>query len=831
MAEKTDKNKARIIPDRVKKQLYALSGNECANPSCHNKLVYPDDDAKDDQICHIEAASANGPRFNPNQTDDERRSFDNLILLCHKCHDMIDNNPDAYTVELLKKWKRDHEAKYKDNYKPKTFSFSVPQGLLPRDKEVDTLYDGIINNRFFNLVGVGGSGKSSLAALMKQKHENNFNEIVYVTVNNNIKDDVVSKINGILNVVEKDADNKYETVISYLDVNFKSENPNLLILDINKTEKNEDDKIAAKELKTTLDNWDVLIISREPFKGFKSLNLNQNEDIVFLKELFLERAGREKYENFGQFDELFKTICHSPILAEQLGLYLNKLPTQSLDDIKAIFLDANFREEELENRNDTLITFLKKLIDYNSFKGNEKDLLRHFVLWQSEYIGYNVIKNLMNGVFASDGDFKNAIVSLSQRAILTTDGKESYKLHGLLAESLRGQINIAEQDYSVYLWNIQEIIEYDYYDFIQYADCIGNSMSKYDIVSEFLYGLLNNVGSKMKKSWKTDYAKRLYEKYILIVSNKVATHPNNTDYKNDLAKGYINFAILYDDKSAEAKYLKSIEISQQLPKDNYDYLDTMALAYNNLANLQSNHLKDYKSSEKNYKNAIIVREKMPKDNPDYQNNLATIYYNLALLQKNDLNDYKSAGINYKNAIEIKEKLPKDDPKYQYWLAAAYGNLANLQIKHLNDYKSAEINYKKEIETKERFANNPEYQDGLALAYYNLAILQRDYLKDYKSAEDNFKKAIEIEEPLLAVNWQIFLIRWVRWNVGLAELYYYCVNKTDTAKDILEEIMPLAEEYLVEKPNDKETIDVNRWIRNLLAEINTNNNDVLQIVFA
>lgn len=102
---------ARDYFDRDIKLLYALSGNECANPSCSNKLVSPDDNAKDDQICHIEAASSNGPRYNPNQTDDERRGFDNLILLCHKCHDMIDNNPTIYTVELLKKWKKNHQEK------------------------------------------------------------------------------------------------------------------------------------------------------------------------------------------------------------------------------------------------------------------------------------------------------------------------------------------------------------------------------------------------------------------------------------------------------------------------------------------------------------------------------------------------------------------------------------------------------------------------------------------------------------------------------------------------------------------------------------------------
>lgn len=38
------------------------------------------------KICHIEASEEEGSRYNPNQTDNERRSFDNLILLCEKHH-------------------------------------------------------------------------------------------------------------------------------------------------------------------------------------------------------------------------------------------------------------------------------------------------------------------------------------------------------------------------------------------------------------------------------------------------------------------------------------------------------------------------------------------------------------------------------------------------------------------------------------------------------------------------------------------------------------------------------------------------------------------------
>lgn len=95
------------------KRLFALSGCECANPSCTNKLIAKDYNSILGEICHIEAASPDGPRYNPSQSDDQRRDFDNLILLCESCHKIIDNkaNEDDYPVELLKKWKKNHQEK------------------------------------------------------------------------------------------------------------------------------------------------------------------------------------------------------------------------------------------------------------------------------------------------------------------------------------------------------------------------------------------------------------------------------------------------------------------------------------------------------------------------------------------------------------------------------------------------------------------------------------------------------------------------------------------------------------------------------------------------
>ena len=601
---------ARYISDRVKKQLYALSGNECANPLCHNKLVYPDDNAKDDQICHIEAASPDGPRYNPNQTDEERRGFDNLILLCHRCHDMIDNNPDIYTVEVLKKWKQEHEDIYKNTNKEKVFSFSVPDGLLSRDKEADNLFDQIINNRFFNLVGIGGSGKSSLVYLMMQKHKDDFNEIADVVVNNNIKDDFIEQINKTLNLEFEKKEETFSELTAYLRNNFNSEYPNLLVLDINETsDKTQNDEIINTIIKNKdiLNGWKILILSRENVdtrNRIETRNLNDNADIEFLRELFLSKAGT-RYNDFGDFAELFKIVFYNPLLSEQLGLYLNNEPElATIDDIKKILYGESFREEDMQGlsadrHDETIVSFLTNLINYNALNNNEKNLLRHFVLWQAEYIGYEVIKDLLKGVFESDDDLKNALKSLSKRSILDTNNGKTlgYKLHGLLAESLREQIDIENEDYDMYLSNIKRIIEYKPKKLIPFTDCIGHSLCKHYITID--YTMIHDVAFKFVDVGETDYSEKLYNKAIEIIFYWVLIDKDNPEFQYKLAWTFNNLAIMQMDilekyESAAFYFERAIEVGELLPTDHPEYQNELARAYNNLAIVQMNHFGDYK---------------------------------------------------------------------------------------------------------------------------------------------------------------------------------------------------------------------------------------------
>ena len=109
--ERTDDEVKRLAPKQeVLRELYIKSGNECAYPGCHNVLV--DENGKFvGEVCHIEAAMPGGERFNPNMTNEERRSFGNLMLMCHH-HHVVTDDVKKYNVEKLKEMKRNHEATY-----------------------------------------------------------------------------------------------------------------------------------------------------------------------------------------------------------------------------------------------------------------------------------------------------------------------------------------------------------------------------------------------------------------------------------------------------------------------------------------------------------------------------------------------------------------------------------------------------------------------------------------------------------------------------------------------------------------------------------------------
>ena len=94
--------------------LAALSGGRCYEPSCDRPIIafIGDEAFVDYQIAHIHDAKP-GNRYKADMTDDERRAFSNLVLLCKPHHELVDKrHPEQFSAELLASWKAERERSF-----------------------------------------------------------------------------------------------------------------------------------------------------------------------------------------------------------------------------------------------------------------------------------------------------------------------------------------------------------------------------------------------------------------------------------------------------------------------------------------------------------------------------------------------------------------------------------------------------------------------------------------------------------------------------------------------------------------------------------------------
>ena len=154
-----------IQPSTLKK-LFALSGNCCAFPNCRHKLVNEDGNLIA-EVCHIEAANIGGERYNSNQTDEERRDFKNLLVMCNVHHKVTDDVV-KYPTEILIKMKAEHETKFSKLSE----EFVVPKTALEQaGRQVNNF-----NSKFQNKNGVQNISQAG-NQIITQNIQNGLTEI------------------------------------------------------------------------------------------------------------------------------------------------------------------------------------------------------------------------------------------------------------------------------------------------------------------------------------------------------------------------------------------------------------------------------------------------------------------------------------------------------------------------------------------------------------------------------------------------------------------------------------------------------------------------------
>lgn len=98
------------------KILWGKAAGRCSMPDCHMQLVVDASESVPSKAllvgenCHIVAESEKGPRGNSDLSEKDRNRYPNLILLCTNHHTVIDQAPEAWSIEKLHQIKADHEV-------------------------------------------------------------------------------------------------------------------------------------------------------------------------------------------------------------------------------------------------------------------------------------------------------------------------------------------------------------------------------------------------------------------------------------------------------------------------------------------------------------------------------------------------------------------------------------------------------------------------------------------------------------------------------------------------------------------------------------------------
>jgi hypothetical protein len=108
-------NRGRRIPRDTVLRLVAASAGHCASPFCGTGFLWHElsngSAVRLGEVAHIVAASVGGPRGDAEAPESDLVAYENLVLLCPTCHQVVDGAPEEYPVETLRQWKVNHEAR------------------------------------------------------------------------------------------------------------------------------------------------------------------------------------------------------------------------------------------------------------------------------------------------------------------------------------------------------------------------------------------------------------------------------------------------------------------------------------------------------------------------------------------------------------------------------------------------------------------------------------------------------------------------------------------------------------------------------------------------
>lgn len=500
--------------------------------------------------------------------------------------------------------------------------------------EAALLFNDIADHKkpYVNLWGIRGLGKTSLVSMCVHDNRSRFGGVIYIPIEHSIEKDFVDllKSHPFFDDLEEERKKLQDNVSNdFLTLAHALHNHkhikgkiNLLIFDINDSPENGDLGKQAFIRKIKRDSilpvgWEVLFISHSECDGCTNFPLNDS-DQVFAQNLF-DSLCKEKgiTINESKRNYYIKELFYNPLL---ISVFVGQIEEMSNNSqLTRVLKKIQDKSPDQRGHSEANVKqVLGSLVKYRKLTHNQQLFVFVFMIWPTKYIPFDVICSFLNGyiVYYKSGkipichqndlfkngnakkvneiaktQFYNALKSLVDYNLIVKDrDSESYQMHGLIADVLRGQyykrihkwwykvrrlnfLPFRPTDHTIYINNVEKIRSrwYNKYKRI-YIECVANSILwiKYN---EPLCGKMSSINDILNDQDIALYS--IEQKY----KNKIETEENVEEKINLLTK----FGEFYekerldngipgfnDTSLALIQYKKAIELSNKI--NYYSYL-------------------------------------------------------------------------------------------------------------------------------------------------------------------------------------------------------------------------------------------------------------------
>lgn len=608
------------------------------------------------------------------------------------------------------------------------------------------------NRDLLLLNGMGGIGKSMLAAAYWHKHLEEYEHLIWVVVpdGSSLEDGFrLSSVSERLQLaMTGNSETDWKNLLAELR---KIKGKNLLVLD----NVNDDKTLARIAAELGLPNWTKLLTSRSSHNDFVPYTV-EVLPMELAKQLFTSYCPVAE-EDMDLLETLLLQIEQHTLSIELLAKNLAAAKRYNLqqlyDDLhkkgilqlsKSRAVKTTYQAQKRDYAKIKPEALIKAMFDLQPLGEDEQWLLLQLSVLPSIPISCDDLYTFLGVEDIETNEMRlrveeiydNSIDILESKGWITAiETNYIYKVHPIIQEVVRTKLEVSYEKCKGLVWffntSLHKSIETNPLYGAKYVAYVSSLVKTIREKHRNIATLASNLAIIYQALGNFNQALHFQKRAINIREQILERmHP-------DIAQSYNNLATIYQalGKLKQALYFqtKAIDIREQI-LDSMDF--SLATSYNNLAGIYDS-LGERKKALYFQKKTINIQEQTLIPQHPY---IARSYNNLAMIYK-ALGDFKNALIYQKKAINIQEQIL--DSKHPN-LTTSYSNLAMI-YRALGDFKNALIYQKKAITIQEQILDSKH--PSLATSYNNLAMIYKA-LGDLRQSLRFQTKAILIGEQSL-----------------------------------------------------------------------------------